>query len=73
MTTDAAQTRVLQAMLTELDDRAVVDDLLFLEAWERAPQLGPGTALRIGQLRRANPELAAAIRAELAAQKSRAL
>ena len=41
-------------------------ELLFLEAWEAAPTPGLGTALRVGQIRRANPALAAAIRAELA-------
>ena len=40
-------------------------DLLFLEAWEREPSPGAGVALRVSQIRRANPELAAAIRAEL--------
>lgn len=40
-------------------------DLLYLEAWEMAPEPGAGPALRIHQIRRANPELAAAIRQEL--------
>ncbi len=44
----------------------VADELRFLEAWEAAPTYGLGTALRVGQIRRANPALAAAIRAELA-------
>ncbi len=43
------------------------DDLRFLEAWEADPRPGAGVALRVGQIRRANPDLAAAIRAELAA------
>ncbi len=41
-------------------------DLEFLEQWEADPQPGLGTALRVGQIRRANPDLAAEIRAELA-------
>ena len=41
-------------------------DLGFLEAWEADPLPGPGAALRVAQIRRANPALAAAIRAELA-------
>ena len=48
-------------------DRARAEDLLFLERWELCPQPGPAAALRIAQIRRANPDLAAAIRAELAA------
>lgn len=42
------------------------DDLRFLEAWEADPIPGAGAALRVGQIRRANPTLAAEIRAELA-------
>ncbi|HVE23509.1 MAG TPA: hypothetical protein VNC39_16175, partial [Acidocella sp.] len=38
---------------------------LFLELWERAPTPGPAAALRVQQIRRANPELAAAIRHEI--------
>ena len=41
-------------------------ELRFLEQWEIDPQGGLGTALRVGQIRRANPALAAEIRAELA-------
>ncbi len=41
-------------------------ELHFLEQWEIDPQPGLGTALRVGQIRRANPALAAEIRAELA-------
>jgi hypothetical protein len=40
-------------------------DLLFLEAWEAAPRPEIGITLRVHQIRRANPVLAAAIRAEL--------
>ena len=45
------------------DDHAA--DLLFLEQWELHPLPGAAMALRISQIRRANPELAAAIRAEV--------
>jgi hypothetical protein len=40
-------------------------DYLFLEAWERDPVPGSGAALRVGQIRRANPAFAAELRAEL--------
>jgi hypothetical protein len=38
---------------------------LFLERWEICPLPGSAAALRVSQIRRANPELAAAIRSEL--------
>ena len=44
----------------------MVAELQFLEEWEIDPKPGLGMALRVGQIRRANPALAAAIRAELA-------
>jgi len=59
--TEAVQ-RVLRA---RRDDNATAD-LLFLEAWELEPSPGAAAALRVGQIRRANPELAAAVRAEIA-------
>jgi len=40
-------------------------DLMFLERWELAPLPGTAAALRVGQIRRANPLLAAEIRAEM--------
>jgi len=46
-------------------DPRTVDDLLYLEAWERDPAPSLATTLKVGQIRRANPELAAEIRAEL--------
>ena len=61
-----ASTDALRRVLAQPMDRAAVDDLLFLEAWERQPSDNAGVALRIGQIRRANPVLAAAIRAEMA-------
>jgi hypothetical protein len=44
-------------------------DLLFLERWEIAPIPGSAAALRVSQIRRANPDLVAAVRAELAAAR----
>ena len=64
-----ARTKALQEVLERLGDEAYAEDLLFLEAWERAPVPGVGTALRVAQIRRANPELAEAIRRELGMQK----
>jgi hypothetical protein len=59
-------TRALRDALPQLADRRQAEDLLFLERWEIAPRADAATALRVLQLRRANPELAAAIRSELA-------
>ncbi len=64
--TTPAMTDALRQALDQVRDRPFVADLLFLEAWERDPTWGCGTALRVGQIRRANPTLAAAIRAEVA-------
>ncbi len=61
------RTDALRRALAECGD-ACAADLAFLEAWEADPLPGPGAALRIAQIRRANPALAAAIRAELAAR-----
>ena len=42
----------------EIYRQAVIDDLAFLEAWEKGIiPCWPGTALRVRQLRRANPKL----------------
>ena len=59
-------TMALRSRLLPGTDRAFAADLLFLERWELSPAPGTGTALRVSQIRRANPELAAAIRAEIA-------
>ena len=61
---------VRRAMRTYRDERSAWD-LLFLEAWELEPSPGAAAALRVGQIRRANPELAAAVRAEVASARSR--
>ncbi len=59
------RTEALRRVLSRLRNDQAVDDLLFLESWEADPLPGAGAALRVGQLRRANPGLAAEIRAEL--------
>jgi hypothetical protein len=59
------QTKALRRALAEPLPSSAVADYLFLEAWERAPSDNAGVALRIGQIRRANPVLAAEIRAEI--------
>lgn len=64
-------TQALQRMLAQPLTRSAVADYLFLEAWEREPSDNAGVALRIGQIRRANPELAAEIRAEIALARTR--
>ncbi len=59
------QIAAVQRVLQRLRDHASQADLLFLERWERQPLPGSAAALRVGQIRRANPALAAEIRAEL--------
>lgn len=59
-------TQALKRMLAQPLAGSAVADYLFLEAWEREPSDNAGVALRIGQIRRANPVLAAEIRAEIA-------
>lgn len=58
-------TEALREALAAVRDEASFADLLFLEQWERSPLAGAAAARRIGQIRRANPWLAAAIRAEV--------
>ena len=58
-------TEALQRALATVRDETSFADLLFLEQWERSPLPGAAAARRIGQIRRANPSLAAAIRAEV--------
>jgi hypothetical protein len=48
---------------------AAIADLLFLESWEASPTGEVGAVLRVAQIRRANPELAQAVRGELAGHK----
>jgi hypothetical protein len=59
---------VRRALRTYQDERSAWD-LLFLEAWEMDPSPGAAAALRVGQIRRANPELAAEVRAEVASAR----
>jgi hypothetical protein len=70
-TTALPHTETVRRVLRTARDAATVADLLFLEAWEmhRPPDLG--TTLRAGQIRRANPALAAEIQAELTAAPRR--
>lgn len=61
---------VRQALQHARTDTAVAD-LLFLEAWEASPTPEVGAVLRIAQIRRANRQLADAVRDELAARSRR--
>jgi hypothetical protein len=61
----APHTAALRRVLDDMRDQRCAEDLLYLEAWEMHPAPGVAAALRVFQLRRANPELAAEIRAEL--------
>jgi hypothetical protein len=62
-------TQTVRRAIDSAGDDAVVADLLFLERWEIEAQHGAAAALRITQIRRANPDLAAALRSEVAALK----
>jgi hypothetical protein len=59
-------TDAVRHVLDTTTDQTVVADLMFLERWEIAPLPGAAAALRVTQIRRANPDLAAAVHAELA-------
>ena len=61
--TDPAASTVAVRRALAVATRAAHEDLLFFEAWERFPTLGG--IQRVRQLRRANPALAAELRAEL--------
>ena len=65
-----ACTEALRRALSTVHDRASAADLLFLERWEMYPLPGAAAALRVVQLRRANPELAAKIRDEVRALRA---
>ena len=58
-------TEALRHALSVVRDEASFADLVFLEQWERFPQPGTAAVRRVGQIRRANPLLAATIRAEV--------
>ena len=59
-------TSAVRRFLLQARGQAMLSDLLFLESWELAPTPGAAAALRVSQIRRANPELAAAVRTEIA-------
>jgi hypothetical protein len=61
-------TLAVRQALQGVNDSVTEADLLFLEAWEIQPSSHLGVTLRASQIRRANPELAAAIDAELKAR-----
>jgi hypothetical protein len=63
----APLTTAVRNALAGRRDQGALSDLLFLERWELAPIPGAAAALRVSQIRRANPTLAAAVRAEIAA------
>jgi hypothetical protein len=63
--TPVPRTEALRRALRSVRDDLCASDLLFLESWEMNPAPGAGPALRVGQIRRANPTLAAEIRAEV--------
>ena len=60
----APLTAVVRQALCGVSDPFLRADLLFLERWELCPEPGLAAVRRAAQLRRANPDLAAAIRAE---------
>jgi hypothetical protein len=53
----------LREALERYHDDSATSDLLLLVAWENQPASNLGTILRIAQIRRANPVLAAELRA----------
>lgn len=59
------RTAAVLAALEGIADETVASDLLFLEAWEMTPRPGIAASLRASQIRRANPALVEAIKAEL--------
>jgi len=63
-------TAAVRKALLGVKNSAALADLLFLEAWEMRPSGDLGATLRAGQIRRANPGLAAAIDAELRTRAS---
>ena len=64
------QTSAAQRALAAFGNSKAASDLLsadlwFLENWECNPAPGTAAALRVGQIRRANPKLAEEIRCEI--------
>ena len=64
----AARTETMRRALRAISPESAAD-LLFLEQWEIEGPPGISSTLRASQIRRANPELAAALRAELALRR----
>ena len=62
---EAPRTETVRRALQSARDSTEAADLLFLEAWEMHSRLDVAATLRASQIRRANPELAALLRAEL--------
>jgi hypothetical protein len=60
-------TRAVSIALRDASDPMSRSDLLFLEAWEMHRPANLAATLRASQIRRANPDLAAAIERELKA------
>jgi hypothetical protein len=58
-------TRAVTRVLLTVSDPITRSDLLFLEAWEIHRPRDLGATLRATQIRRANPDLVAAIEREL--------
>ena len=61
------QTQAVRRALRSADRPEAAADLLFFEAWEMNAPRDLATLLRAGQIRRANPGLAAEIETELKA------
>ena len=59
------RTEALRRALRRVHDAAAAADLLFLEHWETQRGTDVAAILRAGQIRRANPALAAEIHKEL--------
>ncbi len=72
LTIDSTQKRpftlAVRQALQNANNSRIADDLLFLEGWEMHPSSNLGVTLKASQIRRANPDLAAAIDAELKAK-----
>jgi len=69
-TTHQPITEAARQALAVFGGARAADDLTFLENWELQPQLGTAAALRVGQIRRAHPALAEAIRREIRARRT---
>ncbi len=64
-TRKAPYTEAVRRMLQSPNSAGLEADLLFLEAWEMEPSSNLGSALRVSQIRRANPGLVEEISKEL--------